>query len=392
MKHLFGFLLLSGIFAWFSHTLIQDPGYVLILFHGWQIQSSVIVFICISLTSILFVFSGFKILNTLIHIPKTIQIWIKKLQQLRQTKHLRQGLEAYYKGDWLDALKGFSSLPHATTPWMVDLMAAEAAQHQGHLKERDQFLHLAAHQEPKARTTILLFQAHLQFEQQQFEQAQATLNHIAQFQKTNPPEWYTLQSKLYLEFKEFQKGLTLLQIHAALKNKIPAYDDLYKNLFIELLTTYFEKQEYEKAFEQINNLPKNLKTDLKLLQFFSPLLITHEKYASSMERLIKKALKKQTEAKAILQLIGLLPENSQWLKWVEKIEIQEKPDADIYLKLGQVKAKYQLWGAAIQDIQQSIAIRKTADAYTSLARIYLALNQTANACQAMQQSLHLQNE
>lgn len=390
MKHLLWILILAGLCTWFAHSFIQDPGYVLILYHGWQIQSTAIVFVGLSILAILFILFGFKILNLFLHFPKTIGFLFKKLKQLRQTKQLRQGLEAYYKGNWVDALKDFSHLPHATTPWMVDLMAAQAAQHQGQLKERDQFLHLAAIQEPKARSTIFLFQAHLQFEQQQFEQAQAKLNHIAQFENHCPPEWYTLQCKLYLEFKEYSKGLSLLQTHHRLKKQIPLYEHLYKKMIQGILTPYFEKMAYEKAYEIINKLPQNLKIDIELLQFFAPVFMNQKQYAPKMKRLIKKALKKETSTNAILQLIAVLPANAQWLKTIEKIEYHQPNDADQLLKLGKIKAKYQLWGAAIQDIQQSIAIQKTPEAYALLAKIYLELHQTSNACQAMEKSLNLQ--
>lgn len=390
MKHFLGIMILAGLCAWFGNALIHDPGYVLILFHGWQIQSTAIVFVYLGFFTLLVLFFGVKILTMFWRIPKVIRHLFKKLQHLRQTKHLRKGLEAYYKGDWVDALKGFSHLPHATTPWMVDLMAAQAAQHQGQLKERDQFLHLAATQEPKARTTILLFQAHLQIEQQQFEQAQATLNYIAQFEPQCPPEWYALQSKLYLEFKEYSKGLSLLQTHHGLKKQIPMYDHLYKKMAIGVLTPYFEQMAYEKAHAFIDKLPQNLKMDMELLEFFAPVLLTQKSYATNIERLIKKALKKETSTKAKLQLISALPANTLWLKTIENIEVTENYDASIYLKLGQIKAKHHLWGAAIEDIQKSIKLQKTPEAYASLAKIYLELRQTSNACQAMEQSLLLQ--
>ncbi|MDQ5883867.1 MAG: HemY protein [Pseudomonadota bacterium] len=390
MKHLLWLMILAGLCSWFGNALIHDPGYVLILFHGWQIQSTAIVFVCLGLFMLLILFFGVKILTIFLHIPKVIQRLFTKLQHLRQTKHLRQGLEAYYKGDWVDALKGFSHLPHATTPWMVDLMAAQAAQYQGQLKTRDQFLHLAATQEPKARTTILLFQAHLQFDQQQFEQAQATLNHIAQFEPKCPPEWYTLQCKLFLEFKEYSKGLNLLESHRELNKQPLIYVHLYKKMFVGVLTPYFEKMAFEKAHEFIDKLPKHLKTDIELLEFFAPVLLTQKSYAREMEHLIKKALKKETTIQAKLQLIGALPTNPLWLTTIENIELTEHHDAGIYLKLGQIKTKYQLWGAAIQDIQKSIALEKTPEAYALLAKIYLELRQTSHACQAMEQSLLLQ--
>jgi HemY protein len=389
MKQLLLIFCLIFISVLASTHLIQDAGYVLILFNGWQIQSSLVVALVFITIFLICFHVGFDLLAGIIKLPCNIKKLFKKLIELRQTKHLRQGLEAYYQGDWLSALKKFSHAP-TSTPWVVDLIAAQAAQHQGDLEKRDKFLHLASLNEPKARETILLFQANLQYEQGQYEQSQSTLKYLATISKDLPVEWFWLQSRLYLHFKSYESGLNLLKEYQHLKAHTKTYNRYYKKFILPIIHNNLAAGQFEKVYEELKALPKNLKDDIDILSCCAPSMIKQKKYGNFINRWIQKTIKKEKNTNTILRLIEKLPPDSQWLKVFNDIASRVHQDAEFYLLLGKIKTKHQLWGSAIADLQQSLDLKKSSEAYACLAKIYLALQQTSNALEAMQHALDLE--
>jgi HemY protein len=371
--------------------LMKEPGYVMILFHGWQIQTSLVIISLMLVASILAFVFFFDILNFLLHIPKKIKHIYQLLIGMRQTQQLRMGLQAYFQEDWLNAMKRFSHTS-ASVPWIVDLMAAQAAQNQGFTEQRDKYLHMASLQEPKARDTILLFQANLQYQQGQYEQCQASLKNFATQNKNIPAQWYWLQCKLYRQFKEFEKGLNLLKDHPYLQKSNAKYFEFYKLFLMACLKQYFKNQEFEKAYQELKKLPKKLKDDDDLLILCAPHLIKDKAYAKFINQWIEKSIKIESNQLAILKLLEKLPKDPLWLKVLDKLSSQGQHDSQFYLYLAKIKCKHQLWGSAIQDVEKSLALKKTPEGYSTLAKIYLELQQTSNALNAMQNAIHFEYE
>lgn len=371
--------------------LMHEPGYVMILFHGWQLQTSLVMLCLLLVTTLLGFIFFFDILKLIINIPKKIAKLYHALIGMRQTQQLRMGLQAYFQEDWLNAMKRFSHTS-SSVPWIVDLMAAQAAQNQGFTEQRDKYLHMASIHEPKARDTILLFQANLQYQQEQYEQCQASLKTFASQNKNIPAQWYWLQLKLHRHFKEYQQGLNLLQDHPYLQKAHAKYFDFYKLFLMACLKQYFKSQAFEKAYQELKKLPKKLKDDHDLLIFCAPYLIKDKAYAKFINQWLEKSIKIESHQLAILKLLEKLPKDPQWLKILDKLSTQGQHDAQFYLYLAKIKCKHQLWGSAIQDVEKSLELKKSPEAYSTLAKIYLELQQTSNALTAMQNAIHFECE
>lgn len=371
--------------------LLHEPGYVMILFHGWQLQTSLVMLGLLLATVILSSIFFFDILRWTILIPQRIAKLYQALIGMRQTHQLRMGLQAYFEEDWTNAIKCFSHTS-SSVPWIVDLIAAQAAQNQGLAEQRDKYLHQASIHEPKARNTILLFQANLQYQQGQYEQCQASLKTFFNQNKIIPAQWYWLQCQLHHHFKEYHKGLNLLQEHAYLQKTHTKYLDFYQLFLKKCLKQYFQDQEFEKAYQELKKIPTKLKDDPELLILCAPYLIKDKAYAKFIKQWIEKSIQIDSSQLAILKLLEKLPKDPKWLKILEQFSTQGHHDAQFYLYLAKIKCKHQLWGSAIHDVEKCLELQKSPEAYSTLAKIYLELQQTTNALQAMQNAIHFENE
>ncbi len=382
IKHLFIIIVIIlsavSVGVWFT----GDPGYILIIFHQWQIQTTLVVTLVFILVLSLFLKFGIQIIQTILGLPNLcIRGW-EKWQQLRQQKHMTRGLEAYFQGQWQDSL---SQLTHTKqNPWNVDLLAAQAAQQQGALNTRDQFILTALTNAPQAKESILLFQAQLQIDEKQYEQAQATLNQLPK----HSAQYLWLQLELYHQFNGNEQALQLLKDKRSVLQSNPQYHGFYQLFLKNAISIYLGLDAIDKAIDAYKNAPKALQCDPTILSLLTPAL---NYYPREQKRLVKQ-IKKQLNEKFPESLILILNQLSGQNEWIALLEKQAKihPQNHIlFYMLGKMKAQQKIWGSAIIDLQRSIELQPTHEAYTELAKLYLELHQTSNALVTMEKALEI---
>ena len=387
MKQLFLiFLVMLGSVS-ISHYVLKDPGYVLIQFQSWRVESSFITMILTMTIMLLALFLVCHILTRTLKLPLALAHIIKQWQKRRQKKRLKQGIDAFFKGQWTLALKKLKHQPKVSS-WPLDLISAQAAQNQGLIKERDQFLQMAALEAPKERETILMFQAQLQLAKAQFEQAQATLTHIRHHAESLSPQWYFMQAELELHFENYQAALDILINTPKLQKEMITYHALFKRSLQGLAAN--------KALPDANALIQLLKKqnppiqdDFDILLILAP---TMKDEKSSRKWLIKKIEAGLAQTSINPKLLAFIAQMTfdakSYLKY-ETLLLQQPSSHELFLTLAKMKSKQSLWGAALNYLNQAIKIHPSKEAYTLTAEIYLSLNQNSNALDAMQQALDL---
>ena len=179
----FGFIVIVALFisAISAHFLLQDPGYVAISFRGYLIEMSVPVLAALAL---LLVF-GIWLLRWAILTPRRLGEAAGRYRAGRAGSKLMQGMIEVAEGNFA---RGEKLLARAAStsdaPLFNYLQAARAAHLQGHDERRDEWLKLAYEATPEAANAVLLTQAELQLEREQYEQALATLRRLEE----NSPE------------------------------------------------------------------------------------------------------------------------------------------------------------------------------------------------------------
>ncbi len=157
----------------------DDPGYVLIGFGHWSMETSLIVFLIgmIILFFISYVF--FRLIGWLLRLPGKIKHKGRNIKFNRSQEALISGLVDSAEGNWEKAEKVL--IKHATNsgaPLIHYLTAARAAQSRGAFKKRDEYLKMAEDQSPDSEFAIGLTQAELHLSENQFDNALQTLTRL----------------------------------------------------------------------------------------------------------------------------------------------------------------------------------------------------------------------
>jgi HemY protein len=381
MNQLLIITIITVVSAILGIGLTKDPGYILVVFHHWQIETSLflaILIIVMFITSFIFSYQFLKnVFQILLYPFHKFKQW----QQHRAEQVLNRGLQAFYQGKWHQALQNIRA-QQAISTWSTDLIAAEAAQKDGAYAQRDNLIHHAIENNPEAKESILLFQAKLQIDQRQFEQGQATLKTIVQQFAKPSYLWVILQLQVHQHFKEYQEGLALLDCQRRLFANAQEYSNRYIDFFMPMLQNDLRNNQLEKCLKAYKNLPMQLQNNINILKTLAPIFPEHRLIRNHLE----KRLKEQYDDE-ILEIICLLPPSSHWLKNLEKIRSEQPNHAMLYYTFGKIEAGLKLWGSAIADVQKSIQIKPRYQSYTLLAQIYMDLNEPSNALKALQHAI-----
>lgn len=179
MKRLFLilFILVASVAAalWFN----EYKGYALFTAGPWTVQMSLFVFVGGFLALWLALNTLWSLFQQLWRMPTGVRRWAGNRRLAKARKRLVGGLMLLAEGRDKEAEKAVLQRADAIdTPLLSYLVAAFAAQRQGAWDTRDQYLALADHGEKRAHVALGVWQAQLQMQAQQYEQAMAKLNWV----------------------------------------------------------------------------------------------------------------------------------------------------------------------------------------------------------------------
>lgn len=166
-----------ALHSWLAR--LNDPGYVLIGFGHWSLETSLTVFAVALVIGFFLLYSFFRLLGALLRLPGRLGKRRKAVKFNRSQEALIAGLFDAADGNWESAEKVL--IKHAANsgaPLLHYLTAARAAQSRGALDKRDEYLKKAAEQSSDNNLTVGLTQAELHMSEQQFEQAVETLGKL----------------------------------------------------------------------------------------------------------------------------------------------------------------------------------------------------------------------
>jgi len=364
IKHFFCLFILILLSVGLGSLMQNDPGYVLIAFQGWQLQTTLVMFVLILVFSIL----ALKYILSIVLLPGQIQHYLTKRYSEKQLTQINQSILHFLCENWRKVThKTHADVGH----WGHYLLAAQASQETNNDSARNRYLQLALDAAPAAFPEIILFQAKLQIEALQFEQAQASLNLIAQHRSLI---WHHLQTKIDLHFENYHALVQRLQSEQkSLKNQTWYLSALAKAL-VKTLNA-------DNAWAWFKSLPKELRSELEILSAFYPWLSTNAQFQIYLDRLIAHP----NPSIEILYFVSNLDPKAEWIAKLEDISPQTPM---LMLCLGKWYAKQKLWGKALAYLKAS----QSKAALVELAQLYLNLEQSANAMQAMEKALKMEQQ
>ncbi|MFN3235224.1 MAG: heme biosynthesis HemY N-terminal domain-containing protein [Gammaproteobacteria bacterium] len=281
-------LILFVIAVWVGVDLASHPGYALFVYKRWTVEMPLWLLFVGALVVFVFLYFFIRLFSGLSRYRRMFRYWRKKRRRNFAHKRMCHGLIELIEGHWRRAERYLTShVKDSETPLVNYLMAARAAHAQEAFDRRDQYLRLAHQASPEAKIAIGLTQAELQLDQQQLEQALATLSHLKGVASKHP---YILQ-ELYAVYYDLSDWQGLKALLPSLKKYQVLTDDELQLLEVQVHEgLIFQAQDAQSLKAVWKHFPKHIRHNLFVTEAFASQLIAFQEEAVA-EEVIRERLK-----------------------------------------------------------------------------------------------------
>ena len=368
----------------------DDPGFVLVKYRSYSVETSLAFGIVALILSVSLVHLVVRLLRGLWRLPYSMQRYSQTRRFDTSRKLLNQGLIDLAEGRFDQAeVNLIKMVEFSESPLLHYLAAARAAQLQGKHDARDSYLKAAHEARPEAEIAIGVTQAELQLEHQQNEQSLATLNHLRDIA---PRHDYILMllARVYTELEDWSSLVDLLpEIHKKKLFKESKLKEMehkgYKG-YLHEAAAKSDRQALEKAWSII---PKSLQADPELIIDYVGLLSRQDFSAQHAEQLVVNALNRQWDDR-LAEIYGLFSASNvnEQLKQAEKWLADYDQNEHLLLALGRICIRAKLWGKAQGYLEASIGVSPLPATCLALAELFSDhLQQPDKAAKFYQQGL-----
>ncbi|MCO7227092.1 heme biosynthesis protein HemY [Pleionea sp. CnH1-48] len=359
--------------------LIQVEGFMVIARENVTYEMRIGVFLFLLTLLIITISVGTLFLSSVLRLRKVFSSWSSTRGSKRSRSQTVNGLIALTEGHWEKAENYFNkAIKKSDTKLINLLLAAKAAQEQNNPHQRDLYLKEAAKFEPEANIAVSVTQAELQFNSEQYEQALATLTQL-RTQIPKHPYILKLLSRCYAELKDWEKLYDCLPDIKKLKvfNR-EKYLQLQTMCLHQLLVTTAEKgcEALQQKWQQLKN---EYKKEPKTVESYARLLIELGAQAEA-EALLRSTLKKQYSTELVYwygKTIGR--DQTNQIAFAESLLKKLEKSAELYLALGTLCHREELWGKAKDYLEQCIELNGPVESYLILADTLKHLNDEEGA-------------
>jgi len=367
--------------AFAAHFLLGDPGYVAINFRGYLIEMSVPVLLGLAVLLVMSVW----LIRRLVQAPKRLGEAAGRYRSGRAGVKLTRGMIEVAEGNFARGEKLLARAAGTSdAPLFNYLQAARAAHLQGKDERRDEWLKLAYEHTPEAANAVLLTQAELQLDREQYEQALATLRRIEENSKDHSHA-LALLGRLYFRLKDWEH---LAEILPRLQKQGRVKQETLDKWAIRVHTENLDNAaDGEAVLAEWKLVTKRLRGNTALLDAYYMNLMRvglHDK----AEKDLSAALKAEWRA-PLVRLYGLVegPDPSKQLKRAEGWLTRHDEDVGLLLAAARLCLRNELWGKARSYLETVIALRPTPEAYQEYGRLLTQLGETDAAADAYRQGL-----
>lgn len=387
MKYLLIALLVLGAAIGLGLLASHDPGYVLINYAGWSIESSFVIFVLLILLLFTLFYFTLRLLFGTMHLPGRMSGWRQHRQAVHARKETHQGLIALAEGHWEEAEKKLSHAAGSNdTPLINYLGAARAAQKLDAEQRRDDYLSQAYQSMPEAELAVGLTQADLQLSQGQTEQALATLHYLRTIAPKHPYVLYLLK-KLYVRLQSWDE---LVELLPALKKRHVLDDSQLREFELNLHGKRLQRCSSTEQLAQIwSQVPKKLRHEPQLLHIHASMLRElGDQHTAEIE--LRDFLKKAWDV-ALIRLYGQLTgeDPNLQLTTAEHWLGAHENHPELLLALGRIALTCQLWGKGRGYLEASFGIEPRAETCCELGNLLQQLGEKERASDYFRQGLEL---
>lgn len=370
-----------------------EPGYLLIAYGGYTVETSFWVGILLIAAAVLLLYASLRFLHRLITSPANILNWAGE-RRLRQSARLTsRGLINFVEGNWLRSRKQMlRGARYSESPLLNYLTAAQASYRLQEPEAMRQYLVDAAASDLEAIIAVDLTQAELQLNDRQYEKALRTLE-AAKKQPGKHPQVLNLLCKAYDGLGDIEAMLALLPLlrkHRA--GGALELDELEARIHHDLLEQAAVTGDAALLKTRWKKYPARLVDDDAVqLHYLSSLLACDE--VASVEKEIERRLKKQWKP-ALLDLYGRIPRKTaqKQMATAESWLRQHADDPDLLLCLGRLAMVERQWAKARDYLERSHAARASEEVCLELGRLLTAVGDHASAAEVFRLGTGLRSQ
>lgn len=282
---LIAFLVVAGLAIWMGIEMRHDPGYVMVAYKGWSIETSFWITIAAALVVFIVVYLLIWSIGVTIRLPGTLRNWRGVKSERKAVQLTNLGLCELAEGRWQRAEQNLlRGTRHNDATFINYIAAARAAHAQQEYQRRDEYLRKAYKQVRGSRIAVGLTQAQLEISSKQWEKAQKTLS---QLHKDSPKHPFILEllTRLYLELHEWanlRELLPAIKRYQALDQSV--IEGLESTLFSAELTKAAEEEDPLQLSTTWKKLPRQWRQDEGMKQQYINCLLKQKTHARSITR------------------------------------------------------------------------------------------------------------
>lgn len=392
MRKLFALVLVAllagvGIVA----VIETDPGYVLVAYGNYTVETSLWVGIVILALFTLAVYLVLRLIRRLLAGQASLSSWIGGRRARASSRLTTRGLISFIEGNWTRARRQLlRGAKNSEAPLVNYLMSARASYRLNEPDKMREYLGAAEDAEAEAGIAVELTQAELRLHSGKYEQALATLVR-ARRNAGRHPYVLDLLHRAYYGLKDWPELVALLpelKKYKVLPEEV--LEKLEREVYTEMLSASARGDDSGEALRQAwQTMPAALKQDASILNKYVALLVQGGHHAAA-EKVIPRALK-QSWNSGLVREFGYVvgSDSARQLAQAESWLPAHTEDAQLMLCLGRLAAREKLWGKARDYFESSYRLERSAEICAELGRLLVALGEPKVAAAYFREGLQL---
>lgn len=390
MIRLLFYIAIIGVSVWLGLKIADSSGYVLISYQHIAIETSLWIAAGAVLVAFGLTYFLLRAVSSLFSLTTVISRWRQTRRRRKAQQLTQKGLKDLAEGHWRRAEKSLLRAAGDTdSPLINYLAAANAAQGEGNLDARDEYLHKALQSTEHSEVAVGLTQAQLQYDNQQLEQALATLEHLNRIVPSNKHVMDLLQ-RVYVQLEDWDSVRAFLPILR--KYKVLDQSAL---LVLEaqshraLFKLSLSRASADEATGYWKKLPRHVQSDPEVILIYTDALVRHQQHKEA-EKLLHHAINENWHPKLIRQYAKVhSPKPAKQLAYAEAWLRRYPEDVNLLLTLGQLCLHNQLWGKAQRYFETALVKESSVEVYNDLGQVYEELGYQDKAMDCFRKGLAL---
>lgn len=378
MKKLIFFFIVFLLAILIGLGMHLDPGYVLIAYYHWTLETSLWVALIAFLIFFATLYKGLSLHRSIRHFSKTWKLK-RRLKYFHQPYlKMQKGLFSLISGDWKKAEKNFLAGTNGNQVAAINYIAAAFAASKLHDDEHQNiYIQKAKELAPDYSVEISLVQIKLLLDEEKPNEALEKLKRLHEMHPYTPSSLKLLKD-VYRQLHQWNDLLTILP--SLLKQKIISeseHNNLLSEIYSSLFLGYYDDLSRLKQFWNV--VPRAAQKNARVVYYYAQALLSLRQDDEAWQT-IAAFLNRQWDRELILLYGQIISRDTDKpFHLAKKWERDHAEDDALLLTLGRLACRLKRWADAEDYLISSLAIKENRDAFLALAYLYLMKGESEKA-------------